>query len=139
MGVAGTQAARGTSLVTILVFPALFAVGMALVDTTDGVLMLGAYEWASVRPARKLYYNLTITSVSALVAIVIGSIETAALIATRCDLRTGSWGFATGLLAHFNALGFGIVGLFAAVWAASYFIHRWKRFDEIELPVSDQK
>jgi len=62
----------------ILVFPALFAAGMALIDTTDGVLMLGAYEWAFVKPIRKLYYNMTITGVSALVAIIIGGIETTA-------------------------------------------------------------
>jgi high-affinity nickel-transport protein len=139
MGVAGTQAAHGTSLVAVLVFPALFAVGMALVDTTDGILMLGAYEWASVRPARKLYYNMTITGVSALVAIVIGSVETAALIATQCDLRSGAWGFATSLLAHFNAVGFGIIGLFTTAWAASYFIYRWKGFDDIEAPISNHE
>jgi len=106
---------------------------MALIDTTDGVMMLGAYEWAFVKPVRKLYYNMTITGVSALVAIVIGSIETIALVAEQFDLKGRAWDFATGLAVHFNALGFGIIGLFAAAWAASYFIYRWKRFDEIEI------
>ncbi|TCG02831.1 hypothetical protein BZM27_52945, partial [Paraburkholderia steynii] len=54
----------------------MFAAGMSLVDTTDGVLMLGAYEWAFVRPIRKLYYNVVITLVSVLVAVLIGGIET---------------------------------------------------------------
>jgi nickel/cobalt transporter (NiCoT) family protein len=136
LGLAGAQAAHGVSVGTILVFPALFAVGMAIVDTTDGVLMLGAYQWAFVKPIRKLYYNMTITGISALVAIVIGGIETAALIAQKLDLSHGGWRLASNLAEHFNALGFAIIGLFIAAWAASYFIYRWKRFDEIEV-VSD--
>ena len=68
-GVAGAQAAKGVSLMAVLVFPVLFAAGMALVDTTDGVMMLGAYNWAFVKPMRKLYYNMTITLVSVIVAI----------------------------------------------------------------------
>jgi nickel/cobalt transporter (NiCoT) family protein len=138
LGLAGAQAAHGVSLSTILVFPALFAAGMALVDTTDGVMMLGAYEWAFVKPIRKLYYNMTITGVSALVAIVIGSIETAALIAEQFELKGGAWAIATSLAEHFNALGFGIIGLFAAAWAGSYVIYRWKRFDEIEITASNR-
>jgi high-affinity nickel-transport protein len=138
LGLAGAQAAHGVSIATILVFPALFAAGMALVDTTDGVMMLGAYEWAFVKPVRKLYYNMTITGVSALVAIVIGSIETAALIADQFELKGGAWDFAANLSAHFNALGFGIVGLFAAAWVASYFIYRWKRFDDIEIDTTNR-
>jgi nickel/cobalt transporter (NiCoT) family protein len=136
LGLAGAQAAHGVSVSTILVYPALFAAGMALIDTTDGVLMLGAYQWAFVKPIRKLYYNMTITGVSALVAIGIGGIETAALIAHKLDLNGGGWGLASNLAEHFNALGFAIIGLFAAAWAASYGIYRWKRFDDIEV-VSD--
>src|ERR1700678_2150608 len=133
LGLAGAQAAHGVSLSTILVFPALFASGMALVDTTDGVLMLGAYEWAFVKPIRKLYYNMTITGASALVAIVIGGIETAALIAQKLDLTHGGWKFASKLAEPFNALGFAIIGLFAAAWLGSYIIYKWKRFDDIEI------
>jgi nickel/cobalt transporter (NiCoT) family protein len=133
LGLAGAQAVHGVSIAGILVFPALFAGGMALIDTTDGVLMLGAYQWAFVKPIRKLYYNMTITGVSALVAIVIGGIETAALIARRLDLTRGGWKLASSLADHFNALGFAIIGLFAGAWAASYCIYRWKRFDEIEV------
>jgi nickel/cobalt transporter (NiCoT) family protein len=133
LGLAGTQAAHGVSVSTILVFPALFAAGMALIDTTDGVLMLGAYQWAFVKPVRKLYYNMTITGVSALVAIVIGGIETTALIAHKLDLTQGGWKLASNLAEHFNALGFAIIGLFVAAWGASYVIYRWKRFDEIEV------
>jgi nickel/cobalt transporter (NiCoT) family protein len=133
LGLAGAQAAHGVSISTILVFPALFAAGMALIDTTDGVLMLGAYEWAFVKPIRKLYYNMTITGISALVAIVIGGIETAALIANQFNWNGGGWKVASVLAEHFNALGFGIIGLFIGAWGVSYFIYRWKRFDEIEV------
>jgi nickel/cobalt transporter (NiCoT) family protein len=132
LGLAGAQAANGVAIGKILVFPALFAAGMALIDTTDGVLMLGAYQWAFVKPIRKLYYNMTITGVSALVAIIIGGIETLALIANKLSLTHGAWGFANTLAEHFNALGFAIIGLFALAWAASYVIYRWKRFDELE-------
>ena len=58
LGIAATEAAKGVSVSAIMVFPALFAAGMSLVDTTDGVLMLHAYDWAFVKPIRKLYYNL---------------------------------------------------------------------------------
>jgi high-affinity nickel-transport protein len=64
LGISATQAANGVSIWSIMVFPALFAAGQALIDTTDGVLMLGVYQWAFVKPIRKLYYNLTITFVS---------------------------------------------------------------------------
>jgi nickel/cobalt transporter (NiCoT) family protein len=139
LGLAGAQAAHGVSIATILVFPALFAAGMALIDTTDGVLMLGAYRWAFIKPIRKLYYNMTITGVSALVAIVIGGIETSALIAQKLELSGSGWGFASSLAEHFNALGFAIIALFAAAWAASYLIYRWKRFDDIEVVHETQK
>jgi high-affinity nickel-transport protein len=137
LGLAGAQAASGVSISRILVFPALFAAGMALIDTTDGVLMLGAYEWAFVKPIRKLYYNMTITGVSALVAIIIGGIETTALIAQKLDLSGGGWNLASSLAGHFNALGFAIIGLFIAAWAISYFIYRWKGFDKIEVAHGD--
>jgi len=71
-GISAVQASKGASLAMIMVFPALFAAGMTLIDTTDGVLMLGAYGWAFMKPIRKLYYNLTITFVSVVVALLIG-------------------------------------------------------------------
>jgi len=71
------------SFSSIMVFPALFTAGMSLVDTTDGVLMLGAYGWAFMRPIRKLYYNMTITAVSVVVAVLIGGLETLNSLATN--------------------------------------------------------
>lgn len=133
LGLSANQAANGLSLGTILVLPMLFAVGMALVDTIDGVVMLGAYEWAFVKPIRKLYYNITITFISALVAIVIGGVEAVALIGEKFGLTGGGWTLAAWLGKNFNSLGFAIVGLFVLCWVASFAIYRWKRFDEIEI------
>jgi high-affinity nickel-transport protein len=133
LGLSASQAAHGLSIGTVLIFPLLFACGMALIDTLDGVLMLGAYEWAFVKPIRKLYYNITITLVSAIVAIVIGGIETIALLADKLGLHGGLWSVAADLGKHFNSLGFAIIGLFAVCWIASWLIYRWKRFDEIEV------
>jgi nickel/cobalt transporter (NiCoT) family protein len=133
LGLSASQASQGFAIGPVLVLPALFAAGMALVDSTDGILMLGAYEWAFVKPIRKLYYNITITGVSAFVAIIIGGIETLGLVAGHLGLRGGIWSAATELGERFNLLGFGIIGLFALCWAASWAVFRWKRFDEIEV------
>jgi high-affinity nickel-transport protein len=135
LGLSAAQASHGLAIGPVLVFPALFAAGMALVDTTDGILMLGAYEWAFLKPIRKLYYNITITAVSALVAIVIGGIETLALIADKLSLSGGVWSAAADLGSRFNLIGFGIIGLFALCWAVSFAIYRWQRPDEIDVRV----
>lgn len=134
LGLSGAHAADGVSLATLLVFPGLFAVGMALVDTADGVIMLGAYEWAFVKPIRKLYYNITITLISALVALVIGSIQTAALLADEFGLTGVLWDAASASSEHFNTLGFFIIGLFVLCWGASYVIYRWSGLDELPEP-----
>jgi len=135
LGMSASQAANGLSIGTIFVLPALFAAGMALIDTADGVVMLGAYEWAFVKPIRKLYYNITITLISAIVAIVIGGIETLALIGGKLGLKGWPWNLAGELGENFNSLGFGIIGLFIVCWLVSFAIYRWKRFDEIEVSV----
>ena len=88
-GISAVQATNGASLATIMVFPALFAAGMTLIDTTDGVLMLGAYGWAFMKPIRKLYYNMTITAVSVVVALVVGGLETLNLIGDQLGLTDG--------------------------------------------------
>ena len=133
LGLSASQAANGLALGTVLVLPALFAAGMALVDTIDDVVMLGAYEWAFVKPIRKLYYNITITLVSALVAIVIGGIEAAALIGGKLGMHGAPWRLAADLAGNFNNLGFAIIGLFVVCWLASAAIYRWQRLDEIDV------
>jgi high-affinity nickel-transport protein len=123
------QASSAVSSWSLLIFPALFAAGMTLVDTTDGVLMLGAYGWAYRNPIRKLFYNLTITSVSVLVALVVGGIETLGLIAGQFHLQGVFWNAITDLTENFGALGYGIVGLFIVSWGVSYLVYRFKRYD----------
>lgn len=87
LGIAATQASRGLSPWAIMVFPVLFSAGMSLIDTLDGHLMLGAYGWAYLKPIRKIYYNMTITLVSVIVAVVIGGIEALGLIADQLKLQ----------------------------------------------------
>src|SRR5271154_7382486 len=133
LGISAAEASKGLSLWSILVFPALFAAGMSLIDTTDNILMLGAYGWAFVKPIRKVYYNLTITSVSVLVALAVGSIEALGLLVVRFNLRGSFWDGVAGLNDHFGTLGYFIVGLFAISWIVSIAVYKWRRFDELEL------
>jgi nickel/cobalt transporter (NiCoT) family protein len=123
------QASDAASSWSILAFPALFAAGMTLVDTTDGVLMLGAYGWAYRKPIRKLFYNLTITSVSVLVALVVGGIETLGLIGSQLQLHSTFWNAISGLNENFGALGYGIVALFVVSWGVSFLVYRLKGYD----------
>jgi high-affinity nickel-transport protein len=132
-GVSAAQAAKGIPLEAILVFPVLFAAGMSLVDTTDGVMMLGAYDWAFVKPMRKLYYNMTITLVSVAVAVVIGGIEALGLISDQFGLTGGVWDGIGVLNDNFNNLGFAIIGVFVVAWVGSYVIYKAKRLDEVEV------
>ena len=133
LGISGTQGAQGSSVWVILLFPALFAAGMALVDTTDGILMLGAYEWAFVKPMRKLFYNMAITLVSVAVAVGIGGIEALGLLESRLHLRGGFWESVAALNGNFNWLGFLIIGIFIVAWVTSVLIYRYKGFDEVEV------
>jgi nickel/cobalt transporter (NiCoT) family protein len=132
LGISATQAANRMSIWSIMVFPALFAAGMSLIDTTDGVLMLGAYNWAFIKPIRKLYYNLIITAVSVVVAVLIGGVEGLGLIGDQFGLRGGFWAGIGRLNDNFNALGFAIIGLFVLAWAGSVIVYRYARFDELE-------
>jgi high-affinity nickel-transport protein len=129
-GVAAAQAAKGISLEAILVFPVLFAAGMSLVDTTDGVMMLGAYEWAFVKPLRKLHYNMTITIVSIAVAVLIGGIEVLGLIGDKFALSGNFWSTIGTLNDNFNTIGFIIIGIFIAAWAISFAIWKAKGLDK---------
>jgi high-affinity nickel-transport protein len=131
LAISATEAAKGMSIWAVLVFPALFTAGMCLVDTTDGILMLGAYGWAFLNPIRKLFYNMTITAVSVLVALLIGGIEAFGLIADQFNLAGGFWRFIHELNDNFGALGYLIIGIFAASWLLSMIVYRVKRYDDI--------
>ena len=133
LGISAAEAAKGLSLLSILVFPALFAAGMSLIDTTDNILMLGAYGWAFVKPVRKLYYNLTITLVSVVVALGVGGIEALGLLADQFSLNGEVWDLVRKLNDNFGALGYFIIGIFALSWVVSFAIYKWRRFDDLEL------
>ncbi|HYM17777.1 MAG TPA: HoxN/HupN/NixA family nickel/cobalt transporter [Micropepsaceae bacterium] len=134
IGVLGISAAQGSSglpLASIMVFPALFTAGMALIDTTDSILMVGAYGWAYVKPLRKLYYNLTITGVSVLVALLVGSVEVLGLVGAKLDMHGAFWTLIARLNANFGLLGYAIVALFVVSWAASVFVYKLKGYDRL--------
>jgi high-affinity nickel-transport protein len=119
LGISATEASKGLPIWSILVFPALFTAGMALIDSTDSILMLGAYGWAFVKPLRKLYYNMTITFVSIVVALLIGGIETLGLIGDQWKLQGSLWNAIGSLNDNFGVLGFMIIGMFVVCWIVS--------------------
>jgi len=133
LAISAAEAAKGLSIWSVLVFPALFAAGMTLVDTADGVLMLGAYEWAFLRPVRKVYYNLTITLVSVIVAVLIGGIEAFGLLGDELALKGPLWRTLDMLNGNFNLLGFIVIGVFVASWAVSIAIYRLKGYDRLRV------
>lgn len=127
-GIAAAEAAGGCcTLISVMIFPALFTVGMALVDTLDGVLMVGAYQWAYLNPRRKIVYNLIITGLSVIVALGIGLIEVLGLVHEKLDLTGAFWDHVGMIWEHFGDLGFGIIGIFALAWGVSWFLSRPNR------------
>ena len=136
LGISAAEASNGLPIWSILVFPALFTAGMTLVDTTDSVLMVGAYGWAFVKPVRKLYYNMTITFASVVVAVIIGGTETLGLIARKFGLSGGVWDTIASLNDSFGMLGYLIIGVFAACWIASMTIYRLRGYDAIEVQMA---
>ncbi|MFG3049958.1 HoxN/HupN/NixA family nickel/cobalt transporter [Kitasatospora sp. NPDC048239] len=119
---AGGAAAFQLPWYALLVLPILFAAGMSLLDTIDGSFMNFAYEWAFSKPVRKIYYNLTVTGLSVLVALVIGSIELVGLLGEKLDITSGPVAWVGEL--DLNFVGYAIVGLFVLTWAAA--IAYWK-------------
>jgi nickel/cobalt transporter (NiCoT) family protein len=133
LGISATEASDGLSFWAILVFPVLFAAGMSLVDTTDNILMLGAYGWAFVKPIRKLYYNVTITCVSVTVALVVGGIEALGLLAGHFHFKGRFWDGVGMLNDNFGTLGYFIVALFVMSWIVSIVVYKWRGFDDLKL------
>jgi nickel/cobalt transporter (NiCoT) family protein len=133
LGMSAEQASHGVSLASILLFPAMFAAGMTLVDTTDGALMLGAYGWAFVKPVRKLYYNIIVTLTSAAVAFLVGGVEALGLLNDHFGFTGAFWDVVASLNSHFGLLGYAVIGLFALCWIVSVLVYRLRRFDEIQV------
>ncbi|MEJ2380089.1 MAG: HoxN/HupN/NixA family nickel/cobalt transporter [Gammaproteobacteria bacterium] len=133
LGIAGAEAAKGLSVWVIMAFPALFAAGMSLMDTTDSILMVGAYGWAFRKPIRKLYYNLTITVISAMVAIIVAGIEGLGFLGAQLKFKGQVWDTLNGISNHWGITGVIIVSLFIASWLISTLVYRVKRYEELDI------
>jgi high-affinity nickel-transport protein len=125
---AGTGAAGGLPWYAILCLPVLFAAGMSLFDTIDGSFMNFAYGWAFANPVRKIYYNITITGLSVLVAVLIGTVELVGLLGQELQLGGAFWTWIEGL--NINTLGFFVVGLFVLTWVIAVLVWRALRIEQ---------
>jgi high-affinity nickel-transport protein len=133
LAISAAQASKGMPALSIMVFPALFSAGMVLVDTLDGHLMLGAYGWAYLKPVRKIYYNMTMTLVSVIVAIVIGLLEVLGLLADTFELQGWFWQGVRALTHSFGILGYFIITIFVLCWLVSALIYRARNFDKLTI------
>jgi len=132
LGLSASQATQGLSFVSVMVFPALFTAGMALVDAADGALMLRAYDWAFEQPMRKLFYNFTITLMSVVVAVLIAGIELLGLLNGRLGLSGRFWDTIGALNDNSSVLGFVVIGAFVAVWLGAVALWRYRALDRVE-------
>jgi high-affinity nickel-transport protein len=125
---AGGAAGAGLPWYAILCLPVLFAAGMSLMDSIDGSFMNFAYGWAFSKPVRKVFYNITITGLSVLIALVIGTIELGGIAAEELNLSGSFWSWFERI--DINLLGFIIVGMFVATWAIALAVWRFGRIEE---------
>ena len=125
---AAGAAGAGLPFYAILCLPILFAAGMSLLDTIDGSFMNFAYGWALSTPVRKVYYNITITGLSVMVALVIGTIELASIFARHSNASGSFWVWVENI--DINTLGFIIVGIFIVTWVAALAVWHFGRIEE---------
>jgi high-affinity nickel-transport protein len=128
LAIAAGVATHHVPFLAVVSLPILFAAGMSLMDTVDGAFMAHAYSWAFSNPVRKVYYNITVTSLSVAVALLVGTIELLQVLATKLSLDTGFWGFLGNL--DFGRIGYGVVALFVLTWAASVVLWKARRVEE---------
>jgi high-affinity nickel-transport protein len=126
--IAGGAAAFNLPFYSILVLPILFAAGMCLMDTIDGVFMNAAYGWAFARPVRKVFYNITITSISVAVALIIGTIELVGVLAEQANITSGPIAAVASI--PLDYAGYGIVGLFVVAWLLALVVWRFGRIEQ---------
>ncbi|WP_353232058.1 HoxN/HupN/NixA family nickel/cobalt transporter [Pseudomonas helleri] len=131
LGISATSASQGINLWSIMVFPVLFAAGMALIDSLDNFVMIGAYGWAFSKPVRKLYYNITITAASVFVALFIGGVEALGLIADKLELSGGLWAPIAALNDNFGEIGYWIIALFVLCWLISGLNYYLRGYDRL--------
>lgn len=129
LSLSAVSGANNLPPICIILLPLAFTAGMSLIDTLDGILMLGAYGWAFIKPVRKLYYNLNITFISVIVALLIGSIEGLQVISKQIGNNAGIFRLVNQI--EFNYLGYIIIGAFILSWIFSALIYRFKKYDSI--------
>jgi len=127
LAIAAGVATHHVPFLAVISLPILFAAGMSLMDTADGAFMSHAYGWAFSNPVRKVYYNITVTSLSVGVALLIGTIELLQVLATKLSLNGGFWAFLDNL--DFGHIGYAVVGLFIATWAFSVVLWKTRRIE----------
>ena len=125
---AAGAAGAGLPFYAILCLPVLFAAGMSLLDTIDGSFMNFAYGWAFSKPVRKVYYNITITGLSVVVALLIGTVELLGLAASKLTLHGGFWDWVANV--NLNTVGYIVFALFVLTWMAALALWRWGRIEE---------
>ena len=128
LAIAAGVATHNVPFLAIISLPIIFAAGMSLMDTVDGAFMSHAYGWAFSNPIRKVYYNITVTSLSVAVALIIGMIELLQVLATKLSLEGGFWAFLDNL--NFGNIGYVVVALFVATWAFSVVLWKTRRIED---------
>jgi high-affinity nickel-transport protein len=128
LALAAGVATHHVPFLAIISLPLIFAAGMSLMDTADGAFMSHAYGWAFSNPLRKIYYNITVTSLSIAVALLIGMIELLQVMAAKLSLSGGFWAFLDNL--DFGHIGYVVVGLFIATWAFSVILWKTRRIEQ---------
>ncbi len=129
LAISAGAAAKGLPFVAVIALPLIFAAGMSLMDTADGAFMAKAYSWAFTSPIRKVFYNLTMTSLSVFVALFIGGMELMQALIRAFGLKGGVF----GAIAGFDLIGragYFIVAAFVVAWAAALLIYKARRIDE---------
>ena len=125
---AGGAAAFNLPFYAILVLPILFAAGMCVMDTTDGVFMNAAYGWAFAKPVRKVFYNITITAISVAVALIIGTIELVGVLADQAKIESGPLSAIASI--PLDYAGYAIVAFFVLAWLTALAVWRFGRIEE---------
>jgi high-affinity nickel-transport protein len=126
----GIGVSTNIPLYYVLILPLLFTCGMVTVDTADGVAMRVAYGWAFLNPVRKIYYNLTVTVISVLVAWAIGTVELLQVLSSELNLSGMFWVWLNTI--NFEMVGFGIIGIFVVSWLVSFGYWRYKKYDKLD-------
>ncbi len=130
LSISAATSVNGLPIWMVILLPLAFTAGMTLVDTLDGILMLGAYGWAYVKPIRKLYYNMNITFISVVTALFIGGVEGLKIISEKTGINGSIFGLVNKI--EFNHLGYFIIGAFLLSWIISIAIYKIHRYDLLD-------